>query len=173
MQCCTNLPPVTQNFASQEPLRDQSVELWQIFHSRIKLRPSEDLMTNHVSLLKHLPYSSPTNCNFSVWPILRLIPGLLSSAGASEMFWNRSLQLAREIKAHPWLTISNQAFALSLKRKMVMINSHAFECRAGKLQNKDKCNFGKGGLEIWPMIASYIFLSWKENFPVWSCCFLV
>ena len=51
----TNLPPVTQNFASQEPLRDQSVELWQIFHSRIKLRPSEDLMTNHVSLLKHLP----------------------------------------------------------------------------------------------------------------------
>ena len=48
-------PPVTQNFASQEPLRDQSVELWQIFQSRIKLRPSEDLMTNHVSLLNHLP----------------------------------------------------------------------------------------------------------------------
>ena len=101
MQCCTNLPPVTQNFASQEPLRDQSVELWQIFHSAIKLRPSEDLMTNHVSLLKHLPYSSPTTsliATFQFGQFCDWFPGCYRQQGPQRCFETEAFNLHEKSK---------------------------------------------------------------------------
>lgn len=36
-----------------------------------------------------------------------------------------------------------------------------------------QCNLGKGGFERWLLIANHIFLSLKENFAAWSCCFMV
>ena len=99
--------------------------------SYISQQISADLMTNHVSLLKHLLQPSPPSPtihllskvatlqkSYSVYDIVNsdiIISIMLVqiSSTASKLFWNRKLRLAWEIKARPWLTISNQAFALS------------------------------------------------------------
>ena len=173
MQCCTNQPPPCDTklcfartsegskcrIVANIPEQDQTAPLWRSYDkSRFAPQTSALLVTNKLQLFSLA--NSATDSGV-----------VIVSRGLRDVLKPKPSTCTRN-QSSPLIDYFKSSFCTVTQAQ----DGDQFTCfwvSSRETLKERQCNLGKGGFERWLLIANHIFLSLKENFAAWSCCFMV